>query len=92
MLFAFQMNHLYNMFVKQVEDYCGSLSMPGEFLKRRPTVLLLTSTCVVCTSSQNAQKLPMLSECFGFHADGCYMFGWMGDSHKCVLFDSAVSC
>jgi hypothetical protein len=31
-LFAFQMSHLFNMFVKQVQDYCGSLSMPGEFL------------------------------------------------------------
>jgi len=27
--FAFQMSHLFNMFVKQVQDYCSSLSMPG---------------------------------------------------------------
>ena len=45
------MNHLFNMFVKQVEDYCGSLSMPGEFLKSRPSALLLaTSTHVVYTN------------------------------------------
>jgi len=39
------------MFVKQVEDYCGSLSMPGKFLKSRPSALLLTSTHVVFTSN-----------------------------------------
>jgi hypothetical protein len=33
-LFTFQMSHLFTMFVKQVQDYCGSLSMPGEFLQR----------------------------------------------------------
>jgi len=44
------MNHLFNMFVKQVEDYCGSLSMPGKFSKSRSSTLLLTSTCVVSTS------------------------------------------
>jgi len=44
------MNHLFNMFVKQVEDYCGSLSMPGKFLKSRPSALLLTSTHAVSTS------------------------------------------
>jgi hypothetical protein len=43
-------------------------------------------------ANADAQKLPLLSESFELHADGCYLFIQFSSSLQCVLLSNAANC